>query len=140
MKKISNSELETKKIAQDFAKNLKSGDIICLDGDLGTGKTHFVKFIGEFFNIKQINSPTFILMKIYKIKNNKIKQLIHFDLYRIKNLKETQDFSLKEYLQEKDSIIFIEWSKIIKKILPKKTKFIKIKYLNQNKREIKIKC
>jgi len=122
MKIISHNAEETKKFAGQLAKTFKGGDIIGLHGDLGSGKTSFVQGLAEGLGVKEkVNSPTFILMKIYPVRfelsrkepkqkaKSKIKKLIHLDAYRLRNFKEFQDIGVDEYLNCPDSLVVIEW-------------------------------
>ncbi|PKL72132.1 tRNA (adenosine(37)-N6)-threonylcarbamoyltransferase complex ATPase subunit type 1 TsaE [Candidatus Kuenenbacteria bacterium HGW-Kuenenbacteria-1] len=138
---ISKSSLETHKIAKKLIKELKPGNVLTLEGNLGSGKTCFTQGLAQALGIKKIiTSPTFSLLKIYPIKHmGKIKKLYHFDLYRIYNGKELLDLGFNEILEKKDGIIVIEWAKRAQKILPKKTININFKFINENTRVIKIK-
>ena len=129
MNKITNSEKQTFDLAKKFAKTLKGGEIIGLIGNLGAGKTIFAKGLAAGLGIKQIvNSPTFVLMKVYPIRNPKseIRNLIHIDAYRIKSEQDIIAIGAEEYFKRQDVITVIEWADKIKKILPKKTKYINI--------------
>ncbi len=136
---ISNSEKETYKIAKKYCENLKGGEVILLKGDLGSGKTTFVKGVAEFFNIKkeEIISPTFTIFNNYKVKNIKnIKNIIHIDAYRIENEDEFLETGALEYFYDKNTIVFIEWPENIKKFLGNTQRTINLKALKNNKREI----
>lgn len=131
MKRISHSEKETEKIARKLAKKLRGGEIIGLIGNLGAGKTVFVRGLAKAFGIKKpITSPSFVLLKPYKIKDSrfKIKELVHVDAYRLKNEKDLIDIGIKDWLGKKDTISIIEWADRVKKILPKNAIKIKIKF------------
>ncbi|WP_188020417.1 tRNA (adenosine(37)-N6)-threonylcarbamoyltransferase complex ATPase subunit type 1 TsaE [Deferribacter autotrophicus] len=107
MKHISNSINDTEKIAEQFANNLKGSEIILLEGDLGAGKTFFVKSVAKSIGCSDvITSPTFTLMQTYSGGEFTI---FHFDLYRIKNFIELENFGFFEYLEE-DGIKFVEWA------------------------------
>lgn len=139
MKYISHSEEGTKKIGQKIASGFKGGEILALDGDLGAGKTVLTKGIAQGLGYKKIvNSPTFVLMKIYKIKHNGIKNICHIDAYRINDAEEIEDIGAGEYFGSCDSVCIIEWPERVKKILPKNTIWIKIKSPKRGEREIKI--
>lgn len=107
MKRISNSESETIEIAKEFSRKLKKGDIILLKGDLGAGKTRFVKGVASGFGIseQEIKSPTFTILNEY-IGNNSIR-LFHFDFYRI--IVENDNFPIFDWDEVKDGISIIEW-------------------------------
>ena len=139
---ISNSDLETIEIAKKFASILNGGEIICLHGNLGAGKTTFMKGVAEFFEINkdEIISPTFIIANILNIKNKNIKNIIHIDAYRIDNEDNILEFGILEYFNEKDSIVFVEWSEKIKSYIKEQNKIdIYFNILDNNKRNIEIK-
>lgn len=116
-----NSLLEFKEVAKEISKNLKVGDIVILNGDLGAGKTTFVKEVGKTLGVKkEITSPTFTFMKEYVGKYN----IYHFDLYRVSSEEEIYELGLHDYLY-KDGICFIEWNKF--ENINKKTITINIK-------------
>ncbi len=138
MKFISQSEKDTYDLAKKMAKTLRGGEIIGLVGELGAGKTVFTKGLAAGLGIKKhITSPTFILMKIYRITNRKLQiaKFIHIDAYRLKNFHDLKNIGIEEYLNRKDAIVIIEWADIVKRGLPKRAKFIKIISI-KNKREI----
>lgn len=120
-----------KKLASSFDTN-----IIGLIGDLGSGKTAFTKGVGKYFNVQNITSPTFVVMKVYKTKNSqsKIKNLVHVDCYRFEDYESLRDIGLEDYINDPQSLVLIEWADKIKDSLPKKTKYIEFK-LGQNENE-----
>ncbi|MFH1522863.1 MAG: tRNA (adenosine(37)-N6)-threonylcarbamoyltransferase complex ATPase subunit type 1 TsaE [Patescibacteria group bacterium] len=136
-----NSEKKTLDFANKFSKKLRGGEIIGLIGELGAGKTIFTKGLASGLNIKKtITSPTFVLMKIYEIKNNelRIKNLVHIDAYRIKKAEELIAIGAKEYFNRPDVVTIIEWADRIKKILPKKTEYVRFNNQGGNKRLINL--
>ena len=119
----SNSTKETENIAKAFAKNLTQGDVICLNGDLGAGKTAFVQGLAKAIGITEcISSPTFTIVNCY---DGKIP-LYHFDVYRIGDSEEMHDIGYDEYIYG-NGISVIEWSEIISDILPEKRYEVVIK-------------
>ncbi len=138
---ISKSEKETENIGNKFAKQLKGGEVIGLIGELGTGKTVLVRSLAKALGIKKsITSPSFVLLKLYKIKNSKIKNLVHVDAYRLKNEKDLIEIGILDWLNKKDTVVVIEWAEKVKKILPKKAIKVIIKFgKKENERIIKIK-
>jgi len=140
MKQITTtSEKQTFAFAKKFAKSLKGGEVIGLIGELGTGKTIFTKGLAKGLGVKGIvNSPTFVLMKIYEVKglNLKIKVLCHIDAYRIKLAKDLSAVGIEEYFNRTDTITVVEWADKIKKILPKRTRYVKFINRGENKRLI----
>ncbi len=139
---ISNSSEDTIKIARDFANSLKGGEIVCLHGNLGAGKTTFMKGIAEYFGVEkdEIISPTFIIANHIKIKNNiNILNIIHIDAYRIEDENNMLETGFLEYFNDENSIIFIEWSEKIKSFIPNENKIdINFSILDGNRRDIAI--
>lgn len=116
MEYISKSYEETQKIASDFARTLKSGDVICMYGDLGAGKTAFVQGMAKGLNITEpITSPTFTIVNEYSGS----LPLYHFDVYRIADSDEMYEIGYEEYVYG-DGISVIEWAELIEDILPDK--------------------
>lgn len=135
---ITTSQEETIKRGEDIAETLKGGEVLCLYGELGSGKTTFTKGIAKGLGIqKRILSPTFIIVRHYKLKNN-LEGLFHFDLYRLSNKNEARDTGLDEYIKNKKNIVIIEWPEKLETNIPKKRIDIHFKYLEGDKREIKI--
>lgn len=135
----SQSEKETEKIAAIFAKNLQGGETIGLVGDLGAGKTAFVKGMAKGLGIKRVvNSPTFVVMKVYPVKHTTIKQLVHVDAYRVKSSKALTGIGLEDYINSTDSVVVIEWADLVKKILPKNKLIVSFKHGEKNQRVINL--
>ncbi len=113
MKHISTSPEETEKIAYEFAKTLKGGEIVTLDGDLGAGKTAFVRGLALGLGVKEIvSSPTFTIVNEYH--SGKIP-LFHFDVYRIGSSDEMYDIGWEDYISQ-GAVVVIEWSTLISDI------------------------
>ena len=110
-------EKDAKSVAEKFSKLIKQGDFILLSGNLGVGKTTFIKYLINSFQkankqkISEVTSPTFTVINEYQIKKILIK---HYDLYRIKNKKELNNLGIQENL--KDQITLVEWPEMVKKI------------------------
>lgn len=144
---LSKSPIKTKEIARTLIKNLKNinrkrATVIALEGELGAGKTVFVKGLAQAFGIKsKIKSPTFTLMKKYKIAASDKQQatsLYHLDCYRLKDHRDLKILGIKEILNNPENIILIEWSDRVKKILPQNHIKIHIDHINSNTRGIAI--
>ncbi len=134
--KISKSVSQTEKIGEALGKSLKAGDIVALYGDLGAGKTVFVKGIARGLGIKKrILSPTFIFMRSYPLEGG--KQFYHIDLYRGQSLEDFEALGLEE-LFSKNNIVVLEWAEKIAKMLPQKRIDINIKKENEKARRIEI--
>ena len=138
-KYITYSATQTKNLSKRMSqKILKSKDavVISLKGDLGSGKTTFVQGLAIGLEIKhKILSPTFVLMKKYKIPNTK-KQFYHVDCYRIKKAQDLSALNLKKLFLNPQNIIVIEWAERIEKILPKNTIIFEFKLINEKQRKI----
>ena len=134
MKFVVNSLQEMESVACQFAKKLKLGDVVLLNGDLGAGKTTFTQFVFKSLGVKDVvNSPTFAILKTYQGKYT----FHHFDTYRI-STEEAIESGFDEVLEDKNSIIFIEWSENIAPLLAEKNIIVNIKFINENTREIEI--
>ena len=134
---ISKNEQDTIIFAENFAKNLKVGDIIVLSGELGSGKTKFVEGVLKHFGLENdISSPTFTIVNEY---NSQDVNIYHFDVYRLEDSDEFYAMGGDEYFS--NGICLIEWGEMIEDILPKPyTKIIFSKSDdNSDFREIKIK-
>ncbi|MBD3247664.1 tRNA (adenosine(37)-N6)-threonylcarbamoyltransferase complex ATPase subunit type 1 TsaE [Candidatus Falkowbacteria bacterium] len=142
MKKIiTTSEKETLEFAGNMAEKIKTGKVFALLGDLGAGKTVFVRGFLRGLGYKgRVNSPTFVIMKIYDIKKNpQIKQVCHIDAYRLKSAADLEAIGALEYFKRKDTVVFVEWAERISKLLLKNTSYIHIESQKENTRVLKIK-
>lgn len=114
MKYISNSREKTAEIAEEFAKTVKKGDIICLNGELGAGKTAFTSGFAKGMGFcGYVSSPTFALINEYDAEI----PIYHFDVYRIGDSEEMFEIGLDDYLFG-DGVCIIEWAERIKNLLP----------------------
>jgi tRNA threonylcarbamoyladenosine biosynthesis protein TsaE len=131
MEHISRNTASTVRLGEHFAKSLKAGDIIGLEGELGSGKTSFVKGVCRYFKVKDVvNSPTFVIVNEYKgedVYGNRLN-IFHFDLYRIFSLEELNTIGFKEYFLSRDFIALIEWSKLAEEYLQIPIKTVKFLY------------
>ncbi len=124
------NEKETAKAAAKFAKRLKGGEVVALYGDLGAGKTVWVRGMAEAFKIKEkVTSPTFVLMRCFVIGNQEsgIRNFCHVDAYRLKDAAELEAIGIGDYLGAKDTIVVIEWAERAEGILGKQ-KIIKVNF------------
>lgn len=132
---LSSSIEETILFGKQFAERLQPGDVVCLDGDLGAGKTHFVKGIASYFGVDpiEVNSPTFTLINEYHGSSS----LYHFDCYRIKNEHEALEIGTEDYLYG-DGISVVEWPEKIRNLLPPESVWVYISHKGEHEREILI--
>jgi len=146
-KYLTKSSSQTKKLGELLAKKLlkekkqKRAKILGLEGDLGGGKTTFLKGFAKGLGIKEkITSPTFVIMKKFRISTKtyhlKPKTFIHIDCYRINKSKEILALGFKEIIFNSQNIVAIEWADRIRGILPKNLIWIKFQFLSKNQRKI----
>ncbi len=123
---ILESEEETLRFGTFIANNIPKQSILALSGDLGAGKTTFVKGMAIGLGIEEpILSPTFVLLNIYQ-------NLYHFDLYRLEHVSEFLDLGFDECFQ-KNAIVTIEWPERIEAILPENTIYFKFTHENEKR-------
>ncbi len=138
---ISKSQDETIDFGKNYASNLQPGSVIGLKGNLGTGKTQFVKGVAAYFEVNEIvNSPTFLIVNEYvsNIGSNSGLKIFHFDLYRINSPDELSTIGFDEYFNDENSISLIEWSDLAEKFLNKHLKTVTFEYgEEENERIIK---
>jgi tRNA threonylcarbamoyladenosine biosynthesis protein TsaE len=138
MRIYSKSQRTTRNLGARLAKKIlknkalrQSALVIGLVGNLGSGKTTFIKGFVKMFNVKQnVASPTFLIYKPYTIrkKNKQFKVIYHTDLYRISNLKELKALGFSEILKNPQYIVIIEWAEKLKNKLSLDTKWLYFSY------------
>lgn len=144
---ISNSPIQTRKIAQYILKkenltSLQRPLIFIIQGDLGVGKTVFVKGLGEYLGIRNIISPTYTVYYEYVLIKRLIETFVHIDLYNIQDKEEFKYLGLEKYLKKRNLLCF-EWGEKageILNLLKKKGKivYVMMKYINEKNREIQV--
>ena len=123
------NEMDTIELAQNFESEKFPNMIICLNGELGSGKTVFTKGIANALGITEsVTSPTFSIIKEY---NDGEMPLYHMDVYRLDG--NTEGVGIEEYFN-KNGLVVIEWANTIKDILPDERLDIKFKVIDENKR------
>ncbi len=143
MKYIAHTLEETQQIASDFVESLKpqttSATVVGLYGDLGAGKTSFTQGVARFLGIEdRVVSPTFVIEKIYELKEKNFSHLIHIDAYRLEKSEELLHLGWKEITGDSTNLILIEWPERVADIMPPHIR-IHFKTLeNENEREIEI--
>lgn len=152
---ISDSREQTQKIATDFAKTLKGGEVLCFYGNLGTGKTTFIQALAKALGVKEnVTSPTFVLMKQYRRGDSVSRPdkrasqrltpttpktfFFHMDAYRLGSSQEALDLGLEEIWSDKNNIIAIEWADKISDILPESKIDLCFEHIDGDKRKITI--
>lgn len=136
---VTNSCEETEQIGFRIGELLRGGDVVCLEGKLGTGKTAFTSGIAKALGVKgYITSPTFTIVNEYT-SNSKIP-LYHFDVYRIDDPNDMYEMGFDEYL-DSNGVVVIEWSNLINAVLPSEHILIEIDKnleIDQNARVIRL--
>lgn len=126
-----------KKFTESLEPKKENAIVVALYGDLGSGKTIFVKGVGEAFGIKEtITSPTFVIQKKYKLKSQKFKTLYHIDAYRLRDSNELIAIGWHEIVKNNKNIIFIEWPTYVRNILPEDTYNMMFTFIDKHTRKI----
>ena len=130
----SDSASFTMDLGEQIARILPDGSTICFAGDLGAGKTTFVRGLAKGLNILDVvQSPTFNIMKVY-FKGS--RPLIHIDAYRLADI--NPDIGLDEYIGYESGITVIEWPEFIKELIPSNAMLITIQHMGDDKRKLTI--
>ena len=120
---MTHSPYETIQLAEKVGKRIREGTVLCLDGELGAGKTLFVQSLARTLGVEsEVTSPTFNLMNIYE----GICPIIHFDLYRLTQEEELEDIGFYEYIEVSEGIVVIEWSDKFPDSLPEE--YVRIRF------------
>lgn len=130
---ISTSADQTRRLGMRLGRLLLSGDLICLEGPLGSGKTCLAQGIGQGLGVEEpIVSPTFTLIREYK-SAEKRPPLYHVDFYRLEEAEEALALGLEELLYG-DGICVIEWAEKMQAILPQERLWITLRHLDETRR------
>jgi len=132
----SNSAEETESIAGEFARTLSAGVCVALEGDLGAGKTAFVRGLvrGLGGDVRQVSSPTFVLMHIYDTSSLKV---FHLDAYRVGGADDFESIGFSELL-EQGGVVIVEWASRVTSIIPTDAIHISISATGENARTIEV--
>lgn len=135
MEYISKSVTDTEKIAEEIAKNVKSGDSVALFGGLGMGKTAFTRGFAKGLGFMgEVSSPTFAIINEYR--GGKL-HIYHFDMYRIESFDDLYSTNYFEYL-DMGGVVITEWSENIENALPEEYIRIEFERLSDNERKITV--
>jgi tRNA threonylcarbamoyladenosine biosynthesis protein TsaE len=146
MNKILSKSLEdTARIAREWlaslpkkeAKNKDGALVVGLSGNLGSGKTAFVKAVAAELGINErVTSPTFVIEKIYVIgSNGNWSRLVHIDAYRLESARELEVLNFEDLVEDPNNLILIEWPENVKEILPEGALTIKCEFVSETERE-----
>ncbi|GAB1442089.1 tRNA (adenosine(37)-N6)-threonylcarbamoyltransferase complex ATPase subunit type 1 TsaE [Ignavibacteriales bacterium] len=128
------SEDEMREFARELHHQIKPGNVIALNGELGAGKTLLVKAFCSAAGFAGSSSPTFAIVNSYPGEYT----IYHFDFYRIKKAEELMDIGIEEYLADEKAVSFIEWAELFPDVLPETRLEITIKVTGETSREITI--
>lgn len=129
---VTHSPEETAHLAGTIGKIIHEGTVICLDGELGVGKTLFVRALARTLGVESdVTSPTFNLMNIYEAAC----PIVHFDLYRITSEEELEDIGFYEYAEVTEGIVLIEWAEKFPDAMPADHLSVRIEALNDEERQ-----
>lgn len=123
---------DLKIVAHELSQLFQPGDVVVLNGNLGTGKTTLVKHICGEYGINDVNSPSFSIVNEYIGKH----RVYHFDFYRLKKITELYDIGFEEYLNDDSATVFIEWGNLFKEILPSTYFRLDLQLADNNDRKI----
>ncbi len=128
----------TKEIIEEVSKGDRDlATIITFSGELGAGKTTITKELAKQLGIKEhVVSPTFVIMKIYKTKNIKFKNLIHIDAYRLEKKEELLSLGWAEIIKNKDNLIIVDWPERVFECFPKDIFKVKLEHKDEDTRTI----
>jgi tRNA threonylcarbamoyladenosine biosynthesis protein TsaE len=127
---ITTDSKQTQKLGEILARELRGGEMLCLSGDLGAGKTTFSQGLLKGLGAKRpYTSPTFVIMKKYG------KNIYHIDAYRV-GAEDILGLGWEEIVENKNNVVIIEWAERVRKILPKNIIRINFKWIDENKRKI----
>lgn len=127
---VTSSEEQTIAFAARWANSLKRGDVVALYGDLGSGKTQFVKGVCRAFGVHEhVTSPSFIILNRYAGQEEDKNELLiyHLDLYRVKSIDEIYDIGYEEILYG-DGICLIEWAEVLGELLPSRRVDVRLSF------------
>lgn len=126
---------ETWAVAKELAKELKSGDVVCLEGDLGAGKTTFTQGLAAALGVPgRVTSPTFCIVQEHKSEN---VLLVHMDLYRLHGEEDVEAIGWEDYLA-RGAIFVIEWPERAGSLIPQSARRVEFRHLGEERRLVAI--
>lgn len=132
-----NSENETLQLAEKLGKGLRPGSVVALRGEIGSGKTLFIKGLCQGLGVKdadRVKSPTFVLLHVYRGKF----PIHHFDLYRLEQERELDTLGFEEFLANRQAVSLIEWADRAENRIPSDALWVDFKVIGPSSRGIKI--
>ena len=134
---FSRSPEQTRRVGSRLGGVLQAGDVICLQGELGAGKTTFVQGIAQGWgSLDSVSSPTFILVNMYRRADQ--SQLFHMDAYRLESTPEAEELDLDSMLDQ--GALLIEWPERMDGLIPNERLWVNLEHIDEEKREMKFKA
>ena len=134
---FSRSPEQTRRVGSRLGGALQAGDVICLQGDLGAGKTTFVQGIAQGWgSLDSVSSPTFILVNMYRRADE--SQLFHMDAYRLESRTEAEELDLDSMLAQ--GALLIEWPERMDGLIPNERLWVNLEHIDEEEREMKFKA
>ena len=140
---FSRSPEQTRRVGRRLGGVLEAGDVICLQGDLGAGKTTFVQGIAQGWgSLDSVSSPTFILVNVYRRTDQSKSRvtpplLFHMDAYRLDSTSEAEEMDLDSMLAQ--GALLIEWPERMNGLIPRERLWVNLEYIDEEEREMKFK-
>ena len=132
---LSRSPEQTRRIGARLGTALQTGDVICLQGDLGAGKTTFVQGVAQGWGSRDaVSSPTFIIVNVYR--NDEQNQLFHLDAYRLESTLEAEELDLQS--MQAQGALLVEWPERMERLIPRDHLWIKLEHKDQEERQMKV--
>jgi tRNA threonylcarbamoyladenosine biosynthesis protein TsaE len=133
----SKSPADTVSFAAGFAGQLRENDVVGLSGELGTGKTHFLKGVAKAYSIpsKDVLSPTFNIMKEY---HGKTMTIYHYDFYRLESAMELEEIGFRDFASEEGAICLVEWPEKVREVYDIYDYIVRIEYQGKTDRKISV--
>ncbi len=134
---FSRSPEQTRRVGSRLGCALQAGDVICLEGNLGAGKTTFVQGIAQGWgSLDSVSSPTFILVNMYRRADQ--SQLFHMDAYRLESTLEAEELDLDSMLAQ--GALLIEWPERMNGLIPNERLWVNLEHIDEEEREMKFKA
>ena len=134
---FSRSPEQTRRVGSRLGGALQAGDVICLHGDLGAGKTTFVQGIAQGWgSVDSVSSPTFILVNMYRRADQ--RKLFHMDAYRLESTSEAEELDLDSMLAQ--GALLIEWPERMNGLIPNERLWVNLEHIDEEEREMKFKA
>lgn len=140
---LSKSREETTEFAKRFVESLlpktEGATVVCLYGDLGSGKTTFIQAAAKTFGVDEnVTSPTFVIEKVYELKHPHFRKFFHIDAYRLGSGDELLALGWNEMIKDAHNIVFIEWPVQVADILPKDARNLTFTFVDDTTRKIDV--